>query len=89
VGSGSTSRTGAQFALNGPETWSSGEFTNESSSECLCASGLKRMTGGPLLRAGLSANVSIEHDNGDADWARPMRARRWSQLEMPYNLEEP
>jgi membrane fusion protein, multidrug efflux system len=42
----------------------------------------------PLLRAGLSAHVSIEHGEGDAAWAQ-QAAKDMAQLEMRYNVKKP
>jgi membrane fusion protein (multidrug efflux system) len=74
--------TGAQFALM-PRNVVSGEFTKvvQRVPVRICIEKDERW---PLLRAGLSARVTIAHGDGDAVWAQQV-AKDMAQLETRFN----
>ena len=74
--------TGAQFALM-PRNVVAGEFTKVVQRVPIRI-WIEKDDRWPLLRAGLSAHVSIEHGEGDAAWAQ-QAAKDMAQLEMRYN----
>ena len=74
--------TGAQFALM-PRNVVAGEFTKVVQRVPIRI-WIEKDARWPLLRAGLSAHVSIEHGEGDAAWAQ-QAAKDMAQLEMRYN----
>jgi membrane fusion protein (multidrug efflux system) len=78
--------TGAQFALM-PRNVVAGEFTKVVQRVPIRI-WIEKDDRWPLLRAGLSAHVSIEHGEGDAAWAQ-QEAKDMAQLEMRYNVQKP
>ncbi|HVS37293.1 MAG TPA: HlyD family secretion protein [Gemmataceae bacterium] len=78
--------TGAEFALM-PRNVVSGEFTRVVQRVPVRIQ-IEKDDRWPLLRAGLSARVSIAHGKGDATWA-DKAAREMAELEAQYNLPEP
>jgi membrane fusion protein (multidrug efflux system) len=74
--------TGAQFALM-PRNVVSGEFTKVVQRVPVRIQ-IEKDERWPLLRAGLSATVSIEHGAGDEPWAR-QAAHEMRDLEMRFN----
>jgi membrane fusion protein (multidrug efflux system) len=78
--------TGAQFALM-PRNVVSGEFTKVVQRVPVRIL-IDRDERWPQLRAGLSAQVVIEHGPGDAAWAEKAQ-RELAELESRYNRPEP
>jgi membrane fusion protein, multidrug efflux system len=74
--------TGAQFALM-PRNVVSGEFTKVVQ-RVPVRIWIDRDERWPLLRAGLSVTVSIEHGDGNAQWAK-QAAQEMRDAEMRYN----
>ena len=74
--------TGAQFSLM-PRNVVAGEFTKVVQRVAVRIS-LEKDERWPLLRAGLSAHVAIEHGDGDASWAQ-QEAKEMAQIEERYN----
>jgi membrane fusion protein (multidrug efflux system) len=74
--------TGAQFALM-PRNVVAGEFTKVVQ-RVPVRIWIEKDDRWPLLRAGLSANVTIAHGDGDATWAQ-QAAKDMAQLEMRFN----
>jgi membrane fusion protein (multidrug efflux system) len=74
--------TGAQFSLM-PRNVVSGEFTKVVQRVPVRIA-IERDERWPLLRAGLSVQVSIAHGDGDSDWAEKA-ARQMRDLEKRYN----
>lgn len=74
--------TGAQFALM-PRNVVAGEFTKVVQRVPIRI-WIAKDDRWPLLRAGFSAQVSIEHGEGDAAWAQ-QAAKDMAQLEMRHN----
>jgi membrane fusion protein (multidrug efflux system) len=74
--------TGAEFALM-PRNVVSGEFTRVVQRVPVRIS-IEKDERWPLLRAGLSAQVVIDHGTGDASWAT-QAARQMAEVEMRYN----
>src|SRR6266481_676817 len=77
--------TGAQFALM-PRNVVSGEFTKVVQ-RVPVRIWIEKDDRWPRLRAGLSAQVSIAHGNGDAAWAE-QAAKDMAQVEMRYNQQK-
>jgi membrane fusion protein (multidrug efflux system) len=78
--------TGAQFALM-PRNVVSGEFTKVVQRVPVRIA-IEKDKRWPLLRAGLSVTVSIEHGEGDAEWAA-QAAQDMRDAEMRYNQLQP
>ena len=74
--------TGAQFALM-PRNVVAGEFTKVVQ-RVPVRIWLEKDDRWPLLRAGLSAHVAIEHGDGDPSWAQ-QAAKDMAQIEERYN----
>ena len=74
--------TGAQFALM-PRNVVSGEFTKVVQ-RVPVRIWIEKDERWPLLRAGLSARVTIAHGDGDAAWAQQV-AKDMAQLETRFN----
>jgi membrane fusion protein (multidrug efflux system) len=74
--------TGAQFALM-PRNVVSGEFTKVVQRVPVRIA-IERDDRWSLLHAGLSAQVAIQHGDGDAAWAK-QAAKDMKQMEMQYN----
>ncbi len=78
--------TGAQFALM-PRNVVSGEFTKVVQ-RVPVRIWIEKDKRWPLLRAGLSVSASIEHGEGDAQWAE-QTAQEMRDAEMRYNQSRP
>ena len=78
--------TGAQFALM-PRNVVSGEFTKVVQRVPVRIQ-IEKDERWPLLRAGLSVRVSIDHGAGDPQWAE-QTAREMRELETRYNESPP
>jgi membrane fusion protein (multidrug efflux system) len=78
--------TGAQFALM-PRNVVSGEFTKVVQ-RVPVRIWIDKDERWPLLRAGLSVSVAIDHGEGDPQWAE-QAARKLSDLETRYNGPRP
>ncbi len=74
--------TGAQFALM-PRNVVSGEFTKVVQ-RIPVRIAVEKDDRWPLLRAGLSAHVTIDHGQGDAEWAKNA-AKEMAGVEARYN----
>jgi membrane fusion protein (multidrug efflux system) len=77
--------TGAQFALM-PRNVVAGEFTKVVQ-RVPVRIWIEKDARWPLLRAGLSAQVTIAHGDGDASWAE-QAARDMAKIESTYNQKQ-